>query len=415
MKSIPKRILGSIGRVILAFCRIRLKLIYVLVFCVLLGGGIYIHTYNTMLAQVGGKDDFDEAMRYIEIKDIIDDNFIDEVDRKSMGNAAAAAMVAGLGDGWSSFMTADEYRTYQISSSAEYADIGMSVLKDESSGGYQVIAIEPNTPAAWSGLSVGLIITAVDGEKVANYSDDEFRTLVRSKMNGKFVLEIYGGEYSIEVDCTTLNTGVTYRMEKTGAGYVQISDFEAGKGQAAVDAVEDLMSQGATALVIDLRGNPGGLTSELAVFLDYLLPGGRLFSEIDKSGNEVVTESDGMCVQLPMCVLINTETFREAEVCAAVLKEFQWATLMGEPTTGNTRTQETIALSDGSAIRLSTGSYLTASGVDISKNGGVVPDIIVYNSDASATGTTEGTTGGEDGTASTSDDDQLMAALRYLS
>lgn len=415
MKSIPKRILGVLGRVIAAFFNIRLKLIYVLVFCILLGGGIYIHTHNSMLEMVGGKEDFDEAMRYIEIKDIIDENFIDPVDRKSMGNSAAAAMVSGLGDGWSSFMTAEEYRTYQISSSADYSDIGMSILKDESAGGYQVIAVEPNTPAAWSGLAVGLVITAVDGEKVANYSDDEFRTLVRSKMNGKFVLEIYGGEYNIEVDCTSLNKGVTYRLEKTGAGYIQLNDFEAGKGQAAVNAVEDLLRQGATALVIDLRGNPGGLTSELETFLDYLLPGGRLFSEVNKNGDEIVTESDGMCVQLPMCVLINTETFREAEVCAAVLKEFQWATLMGEATTGNTRTQETILLSDGSAIRLSTGSYLTANGVDISKNGGVIPDVTVFNSDASATGTTEGTTGGEDGTASTSNDEQLMAALRYLS
>ena len=88
---------------------------------------------------------------------------------------------------------------------------------------------------------------------------------------------------------------------------------------------------------------------------------------------------------------------------------------MGEPTYGNTRSQETIPLSDGSAIRLSTRSYLTPSGVDICATGGVVPDFIVYNSDESATGTTEGTTGGEDGTASISDDDQLMAALRLLS
>ncbi|MBR6398037.1 MAG: hypothetical protein IKS06_04010, partial [Lachnospiraceae bacterium] len=82
---------------------------------------------------------------------------------------------------------------------------------------------------------------------------------------------------------------------------------------------------------------------------------------------------------------------------------------------GNTRSQETIVLDDGSAIRLSTRTYLTPNGIDISKSGGVVPDSIVYNSDESATGTTEGTTGGQDGTASISADDQLMAALRYLS
>ena len=206
-----------------------------------------------------------------------------------------------------------------------------------------------------------------------------------------------------------------YRMEKTEAGYVQIKSFDAGSGQDAINAFEDLLAQGAVAMVVDLRGNSGGLTSELATFLDYLLPKGRLFSEISKDGEEIVTESDGVCVQLPMCVLIDTGTFREAEICAAALQEYGWASLLGEPTTGNTRTQETILLEDGSAIRLSTGSYLTPKGIDISEKGGVVPDMIVPSTDDSAVGTTEGTTGGEDGTASTSNDTQLMQALNFLS
>ena len=97
------------------------------------------------------------------------------------------------------------------------------------------------------------------------------------------------------------------------------------------------------------------------------------------------------------------------------MKVYRWATLIGEPSTGNTRTQETIVLRDGSALRLSTHSLLSASGTDIAAAGGVIPDMIVFNRDASATGTTEGTTGGEQGTASISDDTQLMEALRYLS
>ena len=180
-------------------------------------------------------------------------------------------------------------------------------------------------------------------------------------------------------------------------------------------AIEYLLGQGADSLVIDVRNNPGGLAAEAAVLLDYLLPAGRLFSEVDKKGPVSVTESDSMNLQMPTCVLLNSGTYGEAELFAAVLKEWNWATLMGEPTYGNTRSQETLPLSDGSAIRLSTRSYLTPSGVDICATGGVVPDFIVYNSDESATGTTEGTTGGEDGTASISDDDQLMAALRLLS
>lgn len=418
MKYLGRSILRALGRFFSTIFNIKLKLKYVIIFCILLGGGTYWLTYSGMMNKVGGKDDFDEAMRYIEIKDIVDERYIDPVDRKNIGYYAAAAMVSGLGDSWSVFMTPDEYRAYQLTSSNDYADIGMTLIKDETNGGFQVLSVSADSPAAKaspSALGVGMIITAVDGEKIANYSLDDVRTLIRSKLNGKFVLEIGGTEY-LTVDCTDISTGsVVSRMEKTGAGYVQIKNFEAGSGQLAMDAIESLLAQGATALVIDLRNNSGGLTAEIASLLDYLLPKGRIFSEADKNGDQTVTESDGMCVQMPMCVLVNGQTFREAELCAAVLQEFGWASVLGEPTTGNTRTQEVIPLEDGSALRLSTRSYLTANGVDIAKNGGVIPDMIVFNTDESATGTTEGMTGGEDGTASTSGDEQLMTALKMLS
>lgn len=419
MKTFGKNILAALGRIFSAFFNIRLKLKYVIIFCVLLGGGTYWLTYSDMMSKVGGKDDFAEAKRYIEIKDMVDEKYIDPVDRSSLGYYAAAAMVSGLGDSWSVFMTPDEYRAYQLTSANDYADIGMTLIKDDNNGGFQVLSVSPDSPAAKatpSALAVGMVITAVDGESVANYSLDDVRTLIRSKLSGKFVLDISNGTQYLTVDCTDLSTGsVVSRMEKTGAGYVQIKNFEAGSGQLAMDAIESLLAQGATALVIDLRNNSGGLTAEIASLLDYLLPKGRIFSEADKNGDQTVTESDGMCIQLPMCVLVNSQTFREAELCAAVLQEFGWASILGEPTTGNTRTQEVIPLEDGSALRLSTRSYLTANGVDIAKKGGVVPDMIVYNTDESTTGTTEGTTGGADGTASTSGDEQLMTALRMLS
>ena len=372
-------------------------------------------TRNQVVREVGGEEDFNEAMRYIEIKDIIDEKYIEPVDRKSMGYSAAIAMVSGLGDSWSSFLTDDEYKTYQLSSSNEYADIGMSLVKD-SSGGFQVVTVYPDSPAARSGVVIGMLITAVDGQRVTEYSTDEVRTLIRSKMNGKFNLSVVGMTDPLEIDATNVNSeAITYRLEKTGAGYVQIHNFEAGSGQAAVDAVEYLLSQGAVSLVVDVRDNSGGLTTEAAIFLDYLLPSGRLFSDISKDGTERVTESDSMSLELPMVVLINAGSFRESELFAQVLKDYRWATLIGEPTTGNTRTQEVIVLNDGSALRLSTHSLLSASGIDIAAAGGVVPDMIVFNRNAAATGTTEGTVGGEEGTASVSDDTQLMEALRFLS
>lgn len=413
---IIRRLFENIYFFFSAIFNVGVRLKYVVLLCVVLGGGVYAGTRYMIIKNVGGQEDYEEAMRYIEIKDIVDENFIDPVNRQAMGNAAAAAMVSGLGDTWSYYMSPEEYRTYQISASDEYSDMGMTLIKDSSSGGFQVLSVDAGSPVAEGGLLPGMVITGVDRQDITGLNEDDARTYIRSKMDGKFYLDINGGQYTLQVDCTGLgNSSVTYRMEKTEAGYIQILDFEAGSGQDAIDAVEDLLGQGAVALVVDLRNNPGGLTTEVQQFLDYLLPRGRLFSELSKSGDEQVYESDGVCVQMPMCVLVNTSTFREAELCAAVLQEFKWASLVGEPTTGNTRTQDTIPLEDGSAIRLSTGSYLTPNGTDISQKGGVVPDMVVYMTDESLAGTTEGTTGGEDGTASTSNDTQLMQALSYLS
>lgn len=410
-----RKMLAGIGRILAAFFNIKIKLKYVILFLILLVGGTVGYTYKTMLDNMGGKEDYDEAKRYIEIKDIVQDKYIDEVDRGALGDYAASAMISGLNDRWSYFMSADEYKTYQLYSSSEYEDIGLSMIEYDG-GGFQVVSVNNSSPAAWAGLSAGMVITSVDGEDIRKLSLDEVRTLIRSKMNSKFTLGIGNGKTVIEVDCSsTYVSPVNYRLEKTEAGYVQISNFEAGSAQDAIEAVETLMGQGAVALCIDLRGNPGGLTSEVAAFLDYLLPNNTLFYMEDKAGNRTPYKSDSMCIQLPMCVLINAGTYSEAELCAAVLQENGWATILGEASSGKTRTQETITLADGSAIRLSTGSYITGNGSDISRNGGVIPNYIIYNDDSTATGTTEGTTGGQSGTASTSNDQQLMQALKMLS
>lgn len=415
MKKLIRRLLYAILRFFSAIFNIRFPLKIVLPLLIVLTVGTYFFTSNKLLTQVGGQTDYNEAMRYIEIKDIAEKKFIGDVDRGSMGDSAAAAMISGLGDKWSYFMTADEYKTYQLYSSDEYSDIGMSIMLDENTGGYQVVSINGDSPAAWAGLTSGMVITGIDGESIIGKDLDEVRTMIRSRLNTMFVLDINRAD-PINVDCSkTYKSSVSFRLEKTEAGYVKIDNFEAGTGKDAINAIETLLNQKAVALVIDLRGNPGGLKNEIQELMDYLLPKGVLFYEVDKNGREEVTESDGMCVQIPMVVLINSGTYSEAEIFAAVIQEYRWGLLMGEPTSGRTRTQSTVVLNDGSAIRLSTKSYLTPNRIDLCKNGGVIPDSIVFNSDASATGTTAGTTGGLEGTASTSNDDQLMAALKYLS
>ena len=414
MKKILRRFLGALGRFLRRILNFGIPLKVTLILLIIVGGLAVGLTYSKMMKKVGGKEDYDEAMRYIEIKDVVQEHYIDETDRTRMGQSAAAAMVAGLGDKWSYYMSPDEYRSYKLSSANEYSGIGMSISKEEN-GYFRVISVNPGSAAAEAGISAGMILTSVDGESLQNMSEDQARTLIRSKLNEKFMLGVSGSEEK-EVDCTrTHQSSVNFRKEKTDAGYVQIYNFEAGSADEAIDAIERLLEQNIVALCIDVRGNPGGLAGETQKLLDYLLPAGPVFFTADRFGNREEARSDSMCIQLPMVVLLNGETYAEAEVFAACMQEYQWATLFGESSTGSTRAQETIELSDGSALRLSTRSYLTPNGVDISQQGGVVPDMILYNSDPSTAGTTQGTTGGEQGTASISNDEQLMAALTFLS
>ena len=412
MGKILRRLLRKIGRGIAAIFNVGVPLKVMLILLVLFTGGAVALTSSTVIRNVGGKSDYDEAMRYIEIKDIVEDNFIDAVDRERMGQSAAAAMIAGLGDKWSRYLSADEYRTYQLSSTNEYSSIGIAILKSEH-GGFQVTMVNSDSPAAQAGLSAGMLITEVDGQSVKDMDADEVRTLIRSKLNTVFTITVDGRSDPIRVDCTRSYVNpVSYRIERTGAGYVKIDNFEAGSGQAAISAIENMLNGNVTSFVIDIRDNPGGLISEMATLLDYLLPQGDLFIARDKSGEEQVTKSDNMSLKMPMCVLINSQTYSEAEVFAAVLKEYHWATLIGEPTTGKTRTQHIIEISDGSAILLSTHSYLTAGGTDISQSGGVVPDTVVYNVAKEETGNEETDSSG---TSIYNDDDQLRTALTMLS
>lgn len=408
-----RRILYALEDAVAALFNVGIRLKYVFLLIVLIAGGAVAFTYNKMLTNVGGKDSYDEAMAYIELKDLVTDRYIDEVDRAAMKDSAGAAIVGGIGDKWSYYMTPDEYKSYQLYSSNDYSDIGLTMTRHDS-GGYQIITVTPGTPAGDSGLAPGMVVTAIDNESVTDLDIDEVRVLFRERLNREYVVHCDRDSYT--VNCKNrYKSSVSSRFEKTEAGYIQITDFEAGTGEDTVAAIENLLSQGAVALCIDVRNNSGGLASEAAKILDYLLPNGPLFYQVNKSGVKNVTNSDAMSLSIPMVVLVNSESYGEAELFAAVLQEAKWATIIGEPTSGRTRTQETFELKDGAAVRLSTKSYVTANGTDISKAGGVIPDTIVFNTDESTVGTTEGTLGDSNGTASSSDDTQLMAALKFLS
>ena len=341
-------------------------------------------TTGVLYGKLGGRSGFKTAQTLMEMTNAITDNYIGEADMAAMKNAAGSAMIGSLGDKWSYYMSPSEYDAYKLHSANEYAGIGITLVKDEKTGGFKISSVKENTPAQKAGLTAGLVIVSVDGEDTTSLTVDGIRELIQSKVNSVIKLGVADGkdvkEYS--VDCSVIYSNpVSYELKENSVGYVKIANFDAGSGEASINAVESLIAQGAKSLLFDVRGNGGGFLSELIKILDYLLPEGDLFVSVDKDGNRSVTKSDNVCLEMKMAVLINESTYSAAEYFAAVLSEYGWASTVGAPTTGKGRSQTTIELSDGSAVHISNRTYLTPNGVDLAAQGGITPDVPAYNTD----------------------------------
>ena len=361
----------------------KIKLTHLVIACLAVAIVTAILTYVAAIGGFGSKQYLDDARRYIEIEKIIDDNYIGDADYNELYNAAAAAMVKSIGDKWSYFMNAEEYEAYKLSSSNEYSGIGVSV-KVNSSGEFEVFSVEESSPAANAGIAVGDIITAIDGENVSDKTLEDVSLLIRSKVNKDFpmTLESGGDTKTVTVACEIIyKNPVSSRLLDGNIGYIKISNFEAGSSENTKKAIEQLLQTGATSFIFDVRNNPGGLLTELVDLLDYILPEGDLFISVDKSGKETVQTSDKVSLKNKMIVLVNGNSYSAAEFFAAALQEYNWATVVGEQTTGKARSQITLELSDGSAVHISTHKYLTPNRVDLAEAGGVTPDIAVAQDD----------------------------------
>ncbi len=369
---------NRINRVMKSFFGIKIRLGTVILACVVFAGVGWGTSAYRQTQRYGGKDNFALAQKYLEVKKVIDDYYVGDADEKTLSDASSAAMVKSLGDKWSYYMTPEEYEAYQLYSANEYAGIGVTIQEDEASGGFLINAVTAGSPAEAAGVKAGEIMLAVDGESVSGMTVSEVRTLIRSHLDESVTVTIKSGNETrdVEIDCTIIYTKpVSYRLLDNGVGYIAISNFESGAGSGAIAAVDDLLAQGASRFVFDVRSNPGGLLSELIKILDYLLPEGDIFVSVNEAGEETVTKSDNICIEVPMAVLVNSDSYSAAEFFAAALSDFDWAVVVGTQTTGKARSQITLELSDGSAVHVSSNEYLTPSRVDLSKQGGITPDV----------------------------------------
>ncbi len=305
--------------------------------------------------------------------------FIEDADQTAMEDAAAEAMVDALGDRWSYYIPADEYAAYLEQMNNAYVGIGVTIQTQEGVDGLLVVSVTAGGPAEAAGLLPEDVIVAVDGQSIVGYTVEQVRNLIRGEENTAVQVTVVrnGAEQVFSVNRQQVQTPVaTGQLLEGNVGLVTIENFDARCAQESIAVIESLKAQGATSLIFDVRFNPGGYKDELVKLLDYLLPEGVLFRSELYDGTTEEDKSDASCLELPMVVLVNGDSYSAAEFFAAALQEYEWATVVGQQTVGKGYFQSTFQLGDGSAVGLSIGKYYTPKGVSLA-GVGITPDKVV--------------------------------------
>ena len=336
---------------------------------------------NTRYAAVlsAREEDSPVQAKAAEVQEIIETYFIDDYDEDTLADGAASGMVDATGDEWSYYLSADEVAAYEESMANAYVGVGITITEDAEAGGMRVEEVAAGGPAEEAGIRVGDLLLAVEGEDVLTLGIDGTRNLVRGEEGTHVNMHFSrnGTEYDVSVERRSIETPVvTGELLDENIGYIKIDNFDERSAAETIAFVKDLIGQGAEALLFDVRFNPGGYADELVKVLDYLLPEGDLFRSVDYAGCEEVDTSDASCVELPMAVLVNEDSYSAAEFFAAALQEYEWATIVGSQTYGKGNFQTAFYLSDGSMVNLSIGKYYTPGGKSLSETG-VTPDVVV--------------------------------------
>lgn len=309
----------------------------------------------------------------------IEKQYITPIDDKKLIQGALTGMVGSL-DPHSRYLTPEQV----TAETGQYAAVGLQVVASEA--GPKVIAVSDNSPAARGGVQVGDVIAAIDGVSLVGESIDRAMTRLHGEVGQPVRISLVK-KLGDRVDLNLIRAQIavkTVQWHLFGAvGYVRISALNTESGNEVIGAVKALRTQNPNVkgVVIDLRGNPGGLFDQAIAVSSIFLDGGPIASQVGREPGEVkrfTSPSRDQLEGLPIAVLVNSGTAAGAEIIAAALQDRGRAKVIGLPSFGQGTVQTMIPLNKGAggALILTTSSYYRPSGQPIQKMG-VTPDLVV--------------------------------------
>jgi carboxyl-terminal processing protease len=311
-----------------------------------------------------------------------EDNYVDTnaTQPRRLAYGAISGMIDSLGDtGHSTFLTPDEVKQANDFEQGQFAGVGIEVQEKDNS----VVVVAPieGSPAQAAGIRAGDTILKVDGQPVTQVNDAVQRIMgtvgtsvtltVRSASGDIRQITLVRAEIKIEA--------VTWRqLPDTTVVHLRLSSFAKDTASQLDSVLADIGKQGATAIILDLRDNPGGLLDEAVAVASHFIDKGNVLLVKDVHGNitQVPVNRGTRVTDLPMVVLVNQGTASAAEIVAGALHDAGRAKLVGETTFGTGTVLQQFTLADGSALLLATQEWLTPSGKTI-WHVGLTPDNVV--------------------------------------
>ena len=320
-----------------------------------------------------------------EVRDEIEDNYFRGVDRDELEDKSPRAMIRYLRkrdkDRFSHYFNRKQFEQFRQATSGAFSGVGLSV--NEIKRGLRVTTVFEDSPAEEAGIKEGDIVTAVDGRELAGVDAQLATGLIKGAAGTEVTLTVEpvggGGPEELTMRREQINVPVVdgrmVDVDGKQVAYVQLAGFTPGVHAKLREEIERLDEEGAEGLILDLRGNGGGLLEEAVLTGSLFVEDGVIVSTDGRTQEKQVYNAVGEALEpRPTVVLINGDSASAAEILVAAMQENDLATVVGGTSFGKGVFQQVIPLEAGGGLDLTVGEYFTSDGTSLAGKG-VEPDV----------------------------------------
>ena len=318
--------------------------------------------------------------------DTLAQDYYRPLNRGQLLNKGIGGMVASLGDPYSHYYDPAAYQAFLNEDNPHLNGIGIDVLPDPR--GLRIVDVFPSSPAARAGLQHGDVIVRVGSTSLSNRSADFASRLIRGPAGTHVTLTVQRGRtqrvFSIERAklVVPVASGSIVKYHGIKIGSLDLTAFTDGSGNELRGDVRKVLSQGAQALILDLRENGGGLLDQAVNVASIFIQDGTIVSTAGRSQPRQVYLAKGNAIapRIPMVVLVDRDTASSAEIVTGALKDRGRAIVVGTHTYGKGVFQEILPMSNGGALDITVGEYFTPNGQNLGgggvrEGGGITPNV----------------------------------------